>query len=282
MAYEPFVGFGTRKGVVYELDANHLPKATDTNPYTGLEIYGIRGLQLTPPNVRRIPHFDGDKVALVQIFPSTDVPSGTITVDGADLNLASVLGNVRPSTVSGIELMPMMTDQQGNEPEVGLLVYQAAKKNTGSIGWHVVFIPSTQAVPQGGSFGDNNYETTYQLAPSASPNQLFGKAFSVNGVETGDLGDGTATAGIVDGFAPFKPRITAWLADGSEDNFLFADDLQATDTDYAVFTATPQTGGGVEIAEVATDITKATTGITFTGTGGIGADVVIIALHMVA
>lgn len=275
MAYEPFVGFGTRKGVVYELNANHLPNATSTDPYVGLEIYGIRGLTITQTNVRRIAHYDGDRVALTQILPTLDVPSGTITVDGADLSLSSILGNVLPSTVGDFELAPEMTDQQGSEPEIGLLVYQAAKKNTGTIGWHVTFIPSTQAIPAPGSFGDNNYETTYQLAPSASPNHLFGPVFTTDD-------DGTLTAGVVRGFGLYKPRITAWLADGSEDEFLFDTSLQAVNTSYPVFIATPQTGGGVEVTEVTGDITKATDGVTFTGTGGIGADVLIIALHGVA
>src|SRR5918996_5583276 len=169
MAYEPFVAFGTRKGIVYELDQYGLPLGTyvddlygvpqpTTDPYTGLEIYGIRSFDTTNPEPRRIPHFDGDRVGLVQTFPSLDAPSGTIVVDGADLNLEAVLSNVKKRTVSGMELMPSQTDQQGNEPNVGLLVYQAAKKNNGVTGWHFKFIQSTSLVPINGPFGDNNYE----------------------------------------------------------------------------------------------------------------------------
>jgi len=267
MAYEAFVGFGTRKGIVYELDENHLPKATSTSPYTGVEIYGIRGMTLTPTNVRKIAHNDGDKVGLVQILPSLDVPSGTITIDGADLNLQSILGSVKKRTVSGMEMMPTMTDQQGNEPEVGLLVYQAAKKKTGTLGFNVKFVPSTQMVPQDGSFGDNNYETTYQLAPSASPNHLFGLPF------TSDA-DGALTAGCVNAFAPHVPRITAFRSDGAEDTFAFSPDFLPSDANYSVFVGVD----GV-VTEITSGITKTTAHIVFDYTYSAGA--VIIVPHMV-
>src|SRR6185503_9323473 len=158
MSYEPFVGFGTRKGIVYELDQYGLPlggydldaygeKVENTDPNTGLSIYGIRSFELTYPEPRRIPHFNSDCVELVQQFPSLDAAAGTITVDGNDLNLASILSNVRKSTVSGMEVMPFLSDQQGNEPNVGLLVYQAAKRTTGVQGWHFQFIQSTSMIP---------------------------------------------------------------------------------------------------------------------------------------
>lgn len=269
MAYEPFVGYGTRKGVVYELDSTYgLINPPDTTPYTGIEIYGIRGLNLAQTNVRRISHFDGDKIGLVQIFPTLDVPSGTITVDGADLNLQSILGNVKKSTISGIELAPMMTDQQGSEPAIGLLVYQAAKKNTGVQGWHVQFMPSTQAVPQPGTFGDNNYETVYQLAPSSSLKHLWGYGFTA-------LTDGALTAGLVDGFAPYKPRVTAFRADNVEDEFVFDTDLQPTDALYKVYQAVL----GV-VSEVTVGITKTTSSITFAYPPD--EDVIILVPHMVA
>ena len=271
MAYEPFVGFGTRKGIVYELDATYgLPKATSTSPYVGVEIYGIRGLQLTQTNVRRIAHYDGDRVGLTQILPTLDVPSGTITVDGADLTLGSILGSVTKTTVSGMELMPMMSDQQGDEPNVGLIVYQAARKTTGVTGWHFHIVPTTQLVAQPGSFGDNNYETVYQMSPSASLKHLWGLAFSTST-------DGTESSALIEGFAPYKPRVTAWLADGTEDVFAFDAALNATDTSYKLYQAI----AGV-VSEVTVGVTKAVDDITF-ATGSIPANnTILLAAHMVA
>jgi hypothetical protein len=263
MAFEPYVSFGTRKGIVYELDQYGLPLGTyeldaydvlqpTTDPYTGIEIYGIRSFDLTSPQPRIIPHFDGDKVGVTQVFPSLDAASGTIVVDGSDLNLESVLANVKKRTVSGMELMSSLSDQQGNEPNVGLLVYQAAKKNNGVQGWHFRFIQSTSMVPVIGPFGDSNYETRYALAPSAVTLLPWGEPFNLDD-------DGTESAGVVKGFAPtYPPRITTWIADGVEDTFAFDTAQQPPDTTYTVYQAV----AGV-VTEVTSGITKSTTQIVF-------------------
>ena len=227
MTYEPFVGFGTRKGIVFELDQYGLPAAPDVNPYTGLEIYGVRNFEMTYPEPRRVPHFNGDRVGLVQQFPSLEAAAGTIVVDGNDLNLTSILASVEKFTVSGIEMMPFLTDKQGEEPNVGLLIYQAAKKTTGVLGWHVQFIASTTMVPRPGPYGDNNYETRYALAPNAVNHFLWGP-------ELTDEAHGAIESGVIDGFALYKPRITSWNADGIEDTFLFDTTQKPTDATYIV------------------------------------------------
>jgi hypothetical protein len=262
MSYEPFVGFGTRKGIVYELDQYGLPLGTyeldmydvlqpTTAPYTGLEIYGIRNFELTIPEPRRIPHFNGDRVELVQQFPSLDAPAGTIVVDGSDLNLESVLANVKKRTISGMEIMVTQSDQQGNEPAVGLLVYQAAKKTTGVNGWHFKFIQSTTMIPRDGPFGDNNYETRYALAPNAVSSLPWGETLDI------DV-DGAESAGIVKGFSLRPPRVTTWIGDNAETEFLFDDDQQPPDNTYKVFRAI----AGV-VTEVTSGVTKSTTGLVF-------------------
>lgn len=251
MAYEPFVGYGTRKAIAYELDQYGVIKPVDTTAYYGLPIYGVRNLNMTYPQARIIPHFDGDKVGLTQVFPPNQPASGTLVVDGADLNLQSILSGVIKRTISGIELMPMLTDQQGNEPAIGLLVYQAGKKTTGAEGYHLQMIPSTKAVPRGGPLSENNYETTYDLSPSATTRFLFGLGLT-------DNDDGALAAGITDGFAFNKPWIVAFGGDGSEDTFPFDTDKQAFDNTYKVY----QSVAGV-VTEVTTGLTKATTGLTF-------------------
>jgi hypothetical protein len=277
--YEPFVGFGTRKGIVYELDQYGLPLGTyeldlydvlqpTTDPYTGIEIYGVRGFELTYPEPRRIPHFDGDRVGLVQQFPSLDAAAGTITVDGNDLNLASILGAVKKSTVSGMEIMPFLSDQQGNEPNVGLLVYQAAKRTTGVQGWHMQFILSTSMIPRPGPFGDNNYETRYALAPNAIIQHLWGDALTL-------AKDGAESAGVIDGFALHPPRITTWIADGAEDVFAFKAGELPVDDDYQIFKAT----AGV-VTEVTSGVTKSTENIDFVSAPASG--VKIMVPHMIA
>ena len=230
MADKPFVGFGVRRGRIYELDTYGHPKAPSTSPYIGLNLYGIRAFNLTDPPARIISHFDGDKVAQQQTFPPTDASSGAITIDGSDMDISALVGSVIKRDISGIEILPSMTDQRGNEPLAGILVYQAAKDSAGNIGWHSRIVPRTTAIKQDGNFGDANYETTYNLAPSASDSHLWGEVMTIGA-------DGTAHAGWIEGFSSNPVMVTAWKANGIVTEFLFEADHQATDNLYSVFRA---------------------------------------------
>jgi hypothetical protein len=251
MADKPFVGFGVRRGRIYDLDANGHPAATSTAPYIGLNVYGIRAFNLTDPPARVIPHFDGDKIAQQQTFPPTDASTGSITIDGSDMDLSALVGSVTKRDISGIEILPSMTDKRGNEADIGILVYQAAKDSSGNTGWHTRIVPKTTAIKQDGSFADANYETTYNLAPSASASHLWGEVMT-------DAADGTAHAGWIEAFSANPAMVTAWKADGAETEFLFESSHNATDALYSVFWAV----GGV-VSQITANITKATTGVTF-------------------
>ena len=253
MANRPFVGYGVRKGFIYELDVFGHPAAPDTSPYVGMNVYGIRGFNLTDPPARIISHFDGDKVSQQQTFPPTDASSGSITIDGSDLDLHALVGAVKKTTVSGIELLPSMTDKRGSEPLVGILVYQAAKDSAGNIGWHTRIVPRTTAIKQDGAMGENNYETIYNLAPSASDAQLWGRLFT-------NTDDGTEHAGWVEAFSPNPAIVTSFKADGVEDTFPFDVSFLPPDATFDVFIADPVTG---VVTEVTAGITKSTANILF-------------------
>lgn len=252
MADKPFVGFGVRRGRIYDLDAYGHPAATSTAPYIGLNLYGIRSFNLTDPPARVISHFDGDKVAQQQTFPPTDASTGSINIDGSDMDINALVGSVIKRDISGIEILPSMTDRRGSEPLIGLLVYQAAKDSSGNVGWHTRIVPRTTAIRQDGNFGDANYETIYSLAPSASDSHLWGEVMT-------DEADGTLHAGWIEGFSSNPAMVTAWLADGVETDFDFEASHLATDTSYSVFRAN---ASGV-ITPITSGLTKLTTGLDF-------------------
>jgi hypothetical protein len=247
-----YQGYGTHRGYVYELDAYGHPAAPDTSPYIGNKIHGIRGFGLTDPPARIITHFDGDSVSQQQTFPPTDPSSGTLNIDGQDLDLSAILGSVNKVTVSGIQMVSAMTDKRGNEPTVGILVYQQAVETlSGDAGWHTRVIPKTTAIRQSGGFGENNYETIYNLAPKSSDAYLWGKLLTT-------LLDGTAHAGWQEAFSNDPMIVTAWKADGVEVEFPFEADHQAQDTTFDVFWAV----AGV-VSQITANVTKATSSIEF-------------------
>jgi hypothetical protein len=265
-----FVGYGTREGRIYKLDAHGIPVTTSTTAYVGTKIKGLSGFASTNTNVRRIQHYDGDSVSLVQIFPTLDVTSGTITVDGHDMALSAILGNTKETTHDSIKVLPMMSDQQGSEPSVALIVTQAAKTDEGADGFHMQLINSTQAVPASGSFGNNNYETTYACSPSRTSHHMWGLDYT-----TAD--DGTEAAALDDAFAAKKAIITVWLSDGTTSDLTFDTNYKAIDTSYKVY----QNDGGT-VTELTTGVTKAVDKVSFS-TGNIPANgKTVLVLHTVA
>jgi hypothetical protein len=270
MTTDFFVGYGARRGRIYELDDYGIPKPTATTPYIGVKIKGFNGFQATQGNVRKIQHFDGDSVSLTQVFPSTDVPSGTITVDGADLSLNAILSNVGETTISGMKILPIMSDQQGSEPSVGMILQQAAKTDEGADGFHVQFINSSQAVPQTGSFGTNNYETTFQMAPSRTTHHLFGPAYDPST-------DKVAAAAGDQVFSPNEALITCWLGDGATLEFDFAANFNSADNTFKLY----QSVAGV-VTEITSNVTKATDKVTFGAGHAPASGVTILAIHQIA
>jgi hypothetical protein len=265
-----FVGYGTREGRIYKLDTHGIPVTTSTTAYVGTKIKGLSGFTSTQVAIRRIQHYDGDRISLTQIFPTQDVPAGTITVDGADLALIAILGNTIETTHDSIKVLPMMSDQQGSEPSVGMIITQAGKDDAGADGYHMQFINSSQAVPQPGSFGNNNYETTFQLSPSATSHHLWGLDYVLGT-------DGTESAAMDDAFAAKKALITCWLSDGTTSDLTFDTNYKAVDTSYKVY----QNDGGT-VTELTTGVTKAVDKVSFS-TGNIPANgKTVLVLHTVA
>jgi hypothetical protein len=274
-----YVYSGLQAAVAYALNTMGRPKGVNTVAYTGVEVYAAKLYGLTLPGARRVPHVGNDRLLKTQIFAGQEPASGELSVGAEDLDLIAVLTNTVIKSIAGMKMLPHMTDLQGSEPNVGLILYQAAlSRLTSAQGYHFHMIPSTKAVPRIAGAGAEPIDTVYDLAPNPSEKYLWGAAMAplsdpydeFSGVsETGAL-----ESGVFSGFCEYEPRIAAFVSGASTVEFLFPGNMPAASVDrIAVFTASPT---DEEAVEVTVGITKAVTGVTFDTTPGLNKEVILL------
>lgn len=274
MNSEPIVYAGFQRARVYALNTYGRPAGTGLTAYTGREIYAPKVYTLTLPEPRRIPHVGNDRLLKVQQLPSLEVASGEITVGAEDLDLIALLSGTTVLTVADMKTLPHLSDKQGKEPNVGMILSQAAIAQSGGqrIHWHM--ISQTTAIPRLSGMSENAGETIYSIAPNPSQYYLWGMPLAVEdiyGVVT--TATGATEAGVFSGFSEKEPVIAAFVANGSEDEFPFkTTELAANASDLAVFLADEDE---VELVDPS-DYTATVNGITFDAPPSSGDEVIVL------
>lgn len=204
---------GLRFVAVFELTAAGLIKPTGLTGYEGLQFDGPKAYALNLPEARKIAHQGRDRVIATDQLPTLEVSSAEIRVSTLNYELEALLTNVSKYTVGDFVGISRVTDQQGSEPQVGVMMYQQAKDiATGLRTWHIHIIPSTQAIPVPAGMSENPEDIRYTLAPTPTTKHLWGAPLVV-GTE------GVTEHGLVDLHGPYKPALEAFESDGIEDTF---------------------------------------------------------------
>lgn len=270
---------GLQMGIAYELNTKGRPKATDTTAYVGREIYALKGYSVTLPSVRRVPHTGNDRLLKTQIFPGQDAAAGELSVGAEDLELIAMLHNLVIKEEAGMKMLPHLTDMQGKEPSVGLILMQAAlSRATSAQGYHFHFMPSTKALMRLPGGGGDPQDIVYDLAPNSVEFYPWGAAVAplddIYDELSGVPEMGVYEDGILSGFSTFRPRMASFISGASTTVFSLPSSAQAANAvDISVFTADPTD----DFAEkVTTGITKAATGVTFSVSPGDGKEVHVL------
>lgn len=242
---------------VYALNAYGLPSATAASGvvYEGLQIIGAKAFELNIPDARRISHVGDDRVLAQDILPRQEPSSGTLRTATNPHSVYSMMSSTLAATIGEASVIGYATDEQGDEPALGLLMYQQAKEQgTGSRVWRAYMMPSVQALINPASMSGEAPEFTYSLLPTAVDHHLWGKDFAANT-------EGFLEAEIVETLTYNVPHVVAWLGDNVVTEFLFHTSRPAVSTAkiHAIMSMNPSTGVVTDITATAT---KATDGIT--------------------
>jgi hypothetical protein len=223
-------GVGMRRSVIYALNTSGTPNATDTNPYSGVQVVGAKSFTLTIPEVRKITHTGDDRALAVDYLPPTEAASGELTVAQDNLAVLAVLSATNVLTIGESKAVGLATSQQGSEPQVGLLMYQQSLDSAGARNYRWFLLPKATLYARPGGMNENAGEHMYTIAPAVVTAHLWGMAFSATT-------EGFVEAQILSGESTYKPNIIAWKATTSQTTFAFPADQVAADTAKVVLWA---------------------------------------------
>lgn len=250
---------GLQQVRVYELDAHGMPKASAASGvvYEGFVFEGAEAFDLSVPDVRRITHIGDNAIKATDMLPRIEPSTGTLTVAGQYADIIALLSSTKVATVGEAKAIGFGTSQQGQDPVVGLLMYQQAKEaSTGTRVWIANMVPSTQMIVSPISMNQEKQSTKFSLLPSAVGHHLWGTAFTANR-------EGFTTAESISTITVNVPHVCSWLADNSVTEFLFHASRQAVSTAKIHEVVTVATNGTV--TDVTSTCTKATDGVTIAG-----------------
>lgn len=208
---------GARRAVLFQLNAAGLPEAgtASATAHEGIQLLGVKNFELTFPAVRKITHSGNDRVMAYDFLPAIEGAGGTLTTAGRSLALDAMVAGVKVLTLAETKLLAQITDQQGAEPDVALLIAQQAKDASNrSRRYRYQIVPKcvVSAIPPG--MDENPADSKYEVAISPTTKHLWGLAFTV-------AVDGCLEAGVVEGMAESRPNIVAWKGNGTLVTFNF-------------------------------------------------------------
>lgn len=206
---------GLRHAQIFALNATGLPAATATTVYAGLQISGAKTFEVTLPETRKITHSGDDRVLNVDQLPSLDGSSAELRAARNDYDVYALLTDTKELTVGESKIIGMATSKQGNEPQIGMLLFQQSLDAvSGARLWRSFLIPKALVFPKPGGMNENPAEHVFTVQPQVVSKHIWGKAFA-------DADEGYTSAQILEMQTENKPKIVAFKADGTEDEFLF-------------------------------------------------------------
>ena len=272
---------GLQNGVIYELNAKGRPKAVAGGlGYAGSDVYATKTYAPTLPKPRLVPHTGNDRLLKTQVFPGQEAAGANFSVGAEDLDLMAMLMGTTIKEIAGMRMLPHMTDLQGKETSVGVLLYQAAlSKKTSAHGYHFHMISKSTMVATLPGAGESPIDVQYDMTINPSENYLWGGALApladIYDLLSGVPETGASEAGIFSGFSEYEPRLVSYLSTIAQTVFIFPGSMKPFDiTKIAVFVADPAD----DVAQLVddADYTATLTDITFDIAPGANKEVIVL------
>jgi hypothetical protein len=205
-------GVGARRAILFALNASGSPAATDTSPYSGVQIVGIKGFEPTQPDARKITHTGDDSPLQVDFLPPTEAMSGSMDVAEEDQAVLEILTGNKSVTLGEAKVQGLSTSNQGFESQVGLLIFQQSLSSAGARNWRWFLFPKAIVYPHEGGFNDNPAVHKFQVAPAVVSSHLWETAFAA-------ATEGFTRAQGIIGHSHYMPSVVSWLASTSTVTF---------------------------------------------------------------
>lgn len=254
------VGVGLRRAFVFALNASGSPAATDTTAYEGVRIVGGQAYDLTIPDPRKITHPGDDRPIQVDYLPALDAVSGELRAARMDEDVYALLSGTNVLTVGESKFVGIGSDQQGSEPQVGLLCYQQFLDENGSRTWRSFLVPKATIYPHPNGLNESPSTNRFIVSPAVVQKHIWETAFA-SGTE------GYEETQVLMGIHKYKPKLVAFLASTGTTTFTLPTSSPCADT--------AKMSVWVDGTEQTSGITKATNQVEFTTAPGNNKRVVV-------
>jgi hypothetical protein len=247
---EEFWGVDSYLAYAFPLDTSGFLLATSTAVYSGLEIDGTRNFALAPAQGTTVVNVGNGRLRDSIYRAPREASRAELTIGYTQAALKAALSNVKTYSVGEMLGIGRLTNQQGSEPDISLMVTQRGHNENGLTRYLTYAIPRSRVIPRDSPMTENASEETFDVTMSNSRYQIWGLPYTVaiHGVT-----DATYEAFVSEGVA----RIAAWKANGSEVAFDFDADFPAISTaKIAVYNSFTNTA-------ITANLTKAVDGIEF-------------------
>ena len=237
---------------VFPLNSDGSLKAINTNVYEALVIDGPRTFDLTPAESGLVVNIGNGRVRDTIYRAPRDASRAELRVGYDQLDIIAALTGVKVTTIGELRNIGRLTNRQGSEVDTALLLTQRGHDENGLTRFKTYCLPKSKCVPVDSSMNDNASETRFTITISNSKKQIWGEPFTVNE-------HGFTDAGYLEWITEGIPNIVAWVANGSEDNFLLPTDKPAISTGkmtlYNFDAGTEITGATKTVTDVTIDYT---------------------------
>lgn len=243
-------GVGFRYAALFALNSSGYLNATSTTAYEGVQAEGAKVLTINDPEYRRISHAGDDRLLQFDALPALEGMTAELRLGRVSDDLDALVSGLTAFTVGEMNmLLGGVTDLSGFEPTLALLAFRQALDEAGNRVWESRLMPRITVAKRETGFDDNPEERAYTVTPGLATKHVWGTALA-----TGT--EGATQAQVVRAVSQYKPKLVAWRGDGVTSVFNFPAAYQA----QAVGKITVWVNGVLRT----TNITKATTGLTFT------------------
>lgn len=234
----------------FVLNSDGSLKAEDTNPFEPTVIDGPRTFDLTPAESGVVVNIGNGRVRDTIYRAPREASRAELRVGYDQMNVISALTGVNVYTIGEAKAVGRLTNRQGSEPDVALILTQRGHDENGLTRFKTYIIPKGKCVPMDSSMNDNASEMRFPITISNSKKEVWGESYTL-------VKHGFTDTGYIEIITEGLPHIVAWLADGVQTEFLFPEDKQAISA--AKITAYDFQDG----VEYTSQVTKATDGLTF-------------------
>jgi hypothetical protein len=260
---------GMRHYRIYELNAAGLPDAASTTAYEGAQVSGARAYNLNAPGPRRISHYGDDHVLDIDQLPPTEGISAEVRTQPIDFAADAIFSGISTITVGEARERAIGHDKEGEEVQVGLLMFQqgldaSSGSDKGERRWYATMFPKALVRRRGRGMGEGAQETIYDVTPQVVTQRVWGDTLE-------SATDGFAQAQLFEYITEGKPHIVAWKAGAATTEYIFPSDKPAT--------ATGKVHAVTDDGTVVSPTTTLTTAIQFNATDKPAENSIVVAFY---